>query len=123
LLRSQLIKSLLPKTWQLSTANKFAVGVAGAVIVLQCILLIPALWSHEQQLLQDVTGREQTRVEQYLSFDSEAKLDRIKTSPALLGLRIDSPDGRTLTSIADVPPGIPVLPAAGAAFAGDLKQA
>ena len=122
MLRSPYIKSLLPKTWQLSTASKLAVGVAGAVIILQCILLIPALWSNEQHLLRDVTNREQARVEQLLSRDSEAGLGQIKTSPELLGLRVDSVAGDTLINIGDVPTGTPALPTAGAAVAADIKR-
>ena len=122
MLRSPYIKSLLPKTWQLSTASKLAVGVAGAVIVLQCILLIPTLWSNEQHLLRDVTNREQARVEQFLGRDSEAGLGQIKTSPELLGLRIDNVAGDTLINIGDVPTGTPALPTAGAAVAADIKR-
>ena len=97
-------------------------GVAGAVVILQSILLIPALWSNEQHLMSDVSNFEQAQVAQFLELDPNANLETIKTSSKLLGLRIDSPDGATLVTLGDVPEGIPVLPTAGAAIDHDVRR-
>lgn len=62
--------------------------VAAALMIVHGALIIPTLWSHEQQMLRNVSEQEQRTVQNWLERFPAARLDDIPLSSGLLGITV-----------------------------------